>query len=126
MMVSFTLHPVAPYRLDLTVWVLRRLPINQMDRWDGQTYRRVLPIGARSLEIEVSQTAAGNKPALRVTVHGRRLTPRTRRHIEVMLDKMLGLSIDLAPFYRLAAADSRLSGLIRPFIGFILASVTRR
>lgn len=125
-MVSFTLHPVAPYRLDLTVWVLRRLPINQMDRWDGRSYRRVLSIGARPLEIEVSQTAAGNKPALRVTVHGRCLTPRTQQHIEVLLDKMLGLSIDLAPFYRLAAADRRLAALIRPFIGFILASVTRR
>ena len=38
-MAVFTLTPTSPFRLDLTVWVLRRLPINQMDRWDGKTYR---------------------------------------------------------------------------------------
>lgn len=117
-MASFTLHPVAPYRLDLTVWVLRRLPINQMDRWDGQTYRRVLAPGVQPVEVEVSQTAAGRKPVLQVTVHGQRLTPRTRRYIEALLDQMLGLSIDLSPFYELAATDRRLSALIRPFVGF--------
>ncbi len=27
--------PMPPFRLDLTVWVLRRRPHNLMDRWDG-------------------------------------------------------------------------------------------
>ncbi|HRT41153.1 MAG TPA: DNA-3-methyladenine glycosylase 2 family protein, partial [Phycisphaerae bacterium] len=35
-MAGFFLRPVAPFRLDLTVWALRRVPINLIDRWDGQ------------------------------------------------------------------------------------------
>ena len=33
---SFLLEPLSPFRLDLTVWVLRRRPDNVVDRWDGQ------------------------------------------------------------------------------------------
>lgn len=116
-MASFTLRPLAPYRLDLTVWVLRRLPINQMDRWDGQTYRRVFALDASSVEVEVIQVAA-EPPELLVTVRGGRLTARTRQRVEALLDKMLGLSVDLSPFYRLVTSDRRLSALIKPFVGF--------
>lgn len=28
-------EPVPPFRLDLTVWALRRRPDNLFDRWDG-------------------------------------------------------------------------------------------
>ena len=40
--IRFTLQPVPPFRLDLTAWALRRRPHNAVDRWDGDTYRRVL------------------------------------------------------------------------------------
>lgn len=116
-MASFTLHPLAPYRLDLTVWVLRRLPINRMDLWDGRTYRRVLALDASPVEVEVTQVAA-ESPELLVTVRGGRLAATRRQRIEALLDKMLGLSIDLSAFYRLAAADRRLSALTKPFVGF--------
>lgn len=36
------LEPASPFRLDLTVWALRRWPNNRVDRWDGRRYRRVL------------------------------------------------------------------------------------
>ena len=32
---EFALRPGPPFRLDLTVWALRRRPRNLMDRWDG-------------------------------------------------------------------------------------------
>jgi hypothetical protein len=41
---KFELRPVPPFRLDLTVWALRRRPRNLVDRWDGTTYRRVIII----------------------------------------------------------------------------------
>jgi hypothetical protein len=44
---TFHLEPVPPFRLDLTVWTLRRRPDNAVDRWDGQTYRRVLHLMER-------------------------------------------------------------------------------
>jgi 3-methyladenine DNA glycosylase/8-oxoguanine DNA glycosylase len=34
-------RPIAPFRLDLTVWALRRRRRNAIDRWDGVTYRRI-------------------------------------------------------------------------------------
>ncbi len=41
---SFVLEPVSPFRLDLTVWALRRRPDNVVDRWDGRTYRNRLAV----------------------------------------------------------------------------------
>ena len=72
-MAVFKLTPVPPFRLDLTVWVLRRLQINQMDRWDGKTYRRVLTLGDRPVEVAVVQAGSARVPQLTVTARGARL-----------------------------------------------------
>ena len=55
-LITFTLEPVAPFRLDLTVWALRRRPENAVDRWDGNTYRRVLSLREQPLEVAVVQS----------------------------------------------------------------------
>ncbi len=117
-MTVFTLTPAPPFRLDLTVWVLRRLPINQMDRWDGKTYRRVLMLGDAAVEVAVVQSGSAREPQLTVTARGARLGGRMCEALISTLDKMLGLSLDLHPFRRLARADQRLAGLIDPFVGF--------
>ncbi len=41
---SFCVHPHSPFRLDLTVWALRRRAHNRIDYWNGTTYTRVLLI----------------------------------------------------------------------------------
>lgn len=117
-MAVVTLTPVPPFRLDLTVWVLRRLPMNQMDRWDGKTYRRVLMLGDTPVEMAVVQGGSERAPQLTVTAGGVRLKSKTCEAVISMLDKMLGLSVDLRPFRRLAKGNQHLSGLIDPFIGF--------
>ena len=48
-------RPIPPFRLDLTVWALRRRPRNKIDRWDGVTYRRVLVVTGRPTELTVRQ-----------------------------------------------------------------------
>lgn len=46
---TFWMDSTPPYRLDLTVWALRRRASNQIDSWDGTTYPRVLGLeGNRS------------------------------------------------------------------------------
>ena len=45
---QFTIRPVPPFRLDLTVWALRRRARNLVDRWDGTTYRRVVVVSGRA------------------------------------------------------------------------------
>ena len=117
-MAVFKLTPVPPFRLDFTVWVLRRLPINQMDRWDGRTYRRVLILGDKPVDVAVMQAGSARAPQLIVTAGNARLGSRTRKAVIAMLDKMLGLSVDLRPFRRLAEGNQRLSSLIDPFVGF--------
>jgi DNA-3-methyladenine glycosylase II len=117
-MAVFRLTPAPPFRLDLTVWVLRRLPINQMDRWDGKTYRRVLMPGDTPVEVAVVQGGSARAPILTVTTPGARLGIKTREALVSTLDKMLGLSVDLRPWRRLARANQRLADLINPFVGF--------
>lgn len=41
---TFSLDPVPSFRLDLTVWTLRRRVDNLVDRWDGQTYQRTVAL----------------------------------------------------------------------------------
>lgn len=114
----FILKPVPPFRLDLTVWVLRRVPINAMDRWDGQTYRRVLLLDGAPVEVAVVQTGPPQRPELTITTRGRRLGDKNRMQLIAMLQTTLGLNVDLAPLYQIAVHDRRLSSLIAPFAGF--------
>jgi DNA-3-methyladenine glycosylase II len=44
-----------PFRLDLTVWALRRRPDNAIDTWDGRTYRRALEIDGATVELATVQ-----------------------------------------------------------------------
>lgn len=117
-MAVLALKPLPPFRLDLTVWVLRRLSINDMDHWDGSTYRRVLVLGDVPVEVAVVQRGSARAPQLIVTTSGARIGRVMRESLTETLDTMLGLNIDLHPFRRLATTHPRLTGLIDPFIGF--------
>lgn len=116
--IKFTLEPLAPFRLDLTVWVLRRRAENTWDRWDGHTYYRVLPTPSGSLEIAATQSGTPDAPRLDVAVTSARITPDTQSMATVALNRLLGLQIDLTEFYGLAAADPLLGPLAERFRGF--------
>jgi DNA-3-methyladenine glycosylase II len=59
---KLSLKPIAPFRLDLTVWALRRRPDNAVDLWDGVSYRRVLIVDGAPARLEVSQVAPPEHP----------------------------------------------------------------
>ena len=105
---SFLLEPLSPFRLDLTVWVLRRRPDNVVDRWDGHTYRRVVPLPAGPVEVAVTQIGPSESPQLRVSVNNHPLHSKLRSALMVVLERLLGLRIDLARFYRFAARQAQL------------------
>jgi DNA-3-methyladenine glycosylase II len=115
--ISFSLKPVPPFRLDYTVWVLRRRPDNIWDRWDGQTYRRVLVQGEKKLEVAVTQAGPPGNPELKVTATGTRLQDGLESPLTVTLERLLGLKADLKGFYRLAMKDPRLKPLALQFRG---------
>jgi DNA-3-methyladenine glycosylase II len=114
---NFELLPPAPFRLDLTVWALRRRPENQVDRWDGTIYRRVISLHGRILEVSVCQQNLHEAPRLEVNVTGACLRSRTKTEVTSLLTKMLGLQADLTPFYRMAARDRKLRELAQRYRG---------
>ena len=75
--VRFRLHPRLPFRLDLTVWALRRRPSNGIDRWDGATYSRVLVVGGQPFLVALTQHGTG----LKVTITGRRVSTSVQSHV---------------------------------------------
>ena len=141
--VTFTLRPRAPFRLDATVWILRRRPENQLDRWDGTTYRRalLLPRAAAAgdgrsrpsdacpttapvmeqqpacwpVELAVRQVGPVDDPVLSVQLSG--AGPEAIPAATAWLTRTLGLDVDLEPFLALAARDPRLGPLVMQFRG---------
>jgi DNA-3-methyladenine glycosylase II len=114
---TFQLEPVPPFRLDLTVQALRRRAINAIDRWDGTTYRRILVVEQRALDIEVVQIAPSERPRLQVTVRGSSLPPSTRLAVISALSRLLGFDRRLDDFYGAAACDPGLGQLARRLRG---------
>ena len=114
---SFSIAPMQPFRLDFTVWALRRRPENAIDRWDGKTYRRVFMIDSQAVEVAVHQSGGSEEPQLEVDLTGSRLTLRQEELAKVLLERMLGAQKDLKPFYRLATDDPKLRPLVEEFRG---------
>lgn len=113
---SFVVHPVAPFRLDLTAWALRRRTNNEIDRWNGRTYARAIPVGDRAADLEVVQTGPASRPALRIVVRGA-IGRAARTAATAAVSRALGIEIDLAGFYRMAREDARLAPLAERFRG---------
>jgi DNA-3-methyladenine glycosylase II len=114
---SFSITPIPPFRLDLTVWALRRRPENAVDRWDGKTYRRVLTIDGNPVEVAVHQSGLLDAPQLEVDLSGPHLTVRQGESARALLERMLGANTDLKTFYKLATCDPRLQLLVEEFRG---------
>lgn len=114
---SFELHPRPPFRLDLTVWALRRGEQNAIDTWDGHTYRRALVVDGAPIEVAVTQTGRGGAPRLEVILAGRRLPPSAEDAARSALERLLGLDIDLSGFYARAVRDSALCELAERYRG---------
>ncbi len=114
---SFSLKVVPPFRLDLTVWALRRRPENEIDRWDGKTFRRALMINGKPAEVAVTQMGSPEEPRLQASVTGMEFGSETKFSVTETLNRMLGLQVDLKGFYSSAAKDPKLAILARRFRG---------
>lgn len=114
---TFQLTPVLPFQLEYTAWALRRRSQNLVDHWDNGTYRRVLMLQERPVEIQVSQQGGREAARLEVTVVGEHLRPAVKSEISPILKRMFGLESDLTSFYRMAGRDSRLRILAERYRG---------
>ena len=114
---SFSLDAEAPFRLDLTVWAIRRRPENLVDQWDGETYQRVMVIRGKPVLVSVTQSGTVNTPQLNITASAVALPMITKSKVTAALERLLGLRVDLKTFYQLAAQHRRLRELVTRFRG---------
>jgi DNA-3-methyladenine glycosylase II len=115
--IRFYLEPTAPFRLDLTVWALRRRPRNLIDRWDGTQYSRILVVDGAPLHLVVRQTAPSGRCAIGCVCTSPSRAPKPEQ-LRAVVERILGLNVDISGFQRLARRDSRLRALVRRFAGF--------
>ncbi len=114
----FTLPAVAPFRLDLIVWALRRRENNIIDRWDGRHYVRIFPAGHEAMKWTVTQGDAPGGAAVEVLLQSRHeIAPQAREDAQKLAEEMLGLGVNLRPFYDLVVEDGVIGPLVRQFMG---------
>ncbi len=115
---QFTLPVLLPFRLDLTAWALRRRAQNSIDRWDGSRYSRISVAGRETVMINVFEENPSNRVGVKVTLHSAgELGAPARETARRQIQKMLGLDLDLQPFYALAEGDPVIGPLVRRFAG---------
>lgn len=113
----FSIRPAPPFRLDLTVWVLRRRAANRIDSWDGKTYRRAVVLEDRPVLVEVEQAVAGDSPEICAAISGENVSPALEPAARGALERLLGLCINTADFYAMADRDVMLGPLASLFVG---------
>jgi DNA-3-methyladenine glycosylase II len=114
---EFSIRPRPPFRLDFTVLALRRNAINVVDRWEAPVYRRLFVFDGRPVEVAVQQTAPCDTPELAVSLTGQQAGRGLEEDVTGLLRRVLGLDVDLTPFYRRVAFDERLAPLVERFKG---------
>lgn len=105
------IEPLAPFRLDLTAWALRRRPHNAIDGWDESTYRRVVSIEKGPVALSVTQDGTQDHPRLSAHIDGGRLDQPDERPMRLALNRLLGLDVDLSAFTAMATSDPWLGPL---------------
>ena len=113
-LIRFSVRPMAPFRLDLTVWALRRRSMNAVDAWNGTTYQRVLAVRDKPMLVAVTQRGK----TLDVTVTGKCLPPAAKQKVASALERLLGIREDLSEFYEFSSRHTRLHEMAARFRGF--------
>ncbi len=115
--ISFQIRPVPPFRLDLTVWALRRRPDNIIDRWDGRVYRRVLVAADEPVEVATTNTGTPKEPRLQIIGTAQQFSPEAKSEISEEIEKLLGINVDMSDFYQFADRNKELRPLAEHFRG---------
>jgi DNA-3-methyladenine glycosylase II len=111
---TFILPAAPPFKLDLTVWTLRRRSKNIIDQWDGQFYRRVFAMGDKILQVIVKQQT--EKELLVIIKSGKEIES-IQPEVADRLKITLGIEKNLSNFYQLSRQDKYLKPLAKAFRG---------
>jgi DNA-3-methyladenine glycosylase II len=119
----FVVVPRRPYSLALTAERYTRFP-EVVDRFDGRTYRRFLPVGRGGALLSVEQVGTAARGSLEATLTGPQAgSPAARAAAERIVHVALGAGQPVAGFYRSFRADPVVGAAIRDFRGLRGAGV---
>lgn len=115
--VRYEVVPRRPFSLSRTAARLARFP-ELVDRFHDGSYRRLLFVERRPVLMTVTQEGPPSRASLCVTLSGGAAgSSEAKRDANRVLDKVLGVSIDVRPFYRSFRQDPLLGPLIRRHSG---------
>jgi DNA-3-methyladenine glycosylase II len=115
---KLVLSTISPFRLDLTVWALRRRQKNIVDQWNGNQYIRVILCNDSPVKLTITQEFESINPKIIVLMQGQKeITPDMQKNIQVLIQNMFGLTVNLQPFYALASNNEVLDLLVKQFAG---------
>ncbi|HWZ85122.1 MAG TPA: hypothetical protein VN032_02910 [Thermoanaerobaculia bacterium] len=119
--VAFPVVPERPYSLALTAARYARFP-ELVDRFDGATYRRLLPVGRRGALLSVTQRGAPGRAVLAVTLSGAEAeSPAAQATARRVVAEALGAAQPVRGFYRAFSGDPVIGAAIRDFRGLRIA-----
>ena len=118
-MAYFELHPIDPFRLDLTVWVLRRQAHNAMDVWNRGTYLRTWHYRGGLLTLRLWQSHGPSDPVLEGEIYEGPDDADAIAWAGARLNWILGLDRDRSSLYNaLIVKDAGLAPLMDRYHGF--------
>ena len=98
----------APFHLEATVRVLQRRPMNRIDVWEHDRYRRVLATTNGLVLVEVENHGSIDDPDVRLSIRSGAPSAATRRELVRTIRRILGLDVDPSPLQRRAEAERAL------------------
>jgi DNA-3-methyladenine glycosylase II len=109
---------VSPFRLDLTVWALRRRTKNAIDQWDRNQYIRLIVCNNTPIKLSIAQESKNGNPKIIVMLQSKdEIAPGLQKNVLLLIRSLLGLTIDLQPFYVLSDKNESIERLVRQFAG---------
>src|SRR5262245_57519120 len=115
--------PERPYSLPLTAERYVRFP-ERVDRFDGTTYRRLLPVGRRGVLLSVAQAGSPDRAVLEATLAGPEAdSPRAAQAARRVIERALGAGHPVRGFYRAFSGDGVIGDAIRDFRGLRVAGL---
>lgn len=109
---------ISPFRLDLTVWALRRRQKNIIDQWNGNQYTRVIVCSNAPVKLTITQEFGINDPRIIISMQSNKeITHGMQKNIQSIIQNMFGLTMNLQPFYALANCSQLLDPLVKQFAG---------
>ena len=115
---TFTLTPSPPYDFDLTAGYLAYFRGRYAaDTFEDGTFRRLLDLRGQLALASARSTGTVMSPRLEVSLHGNGLDQTAVAEARRQMAWMLSTADDLAPFYRMARADTHLAPLAKALHG---------